>query len=183
MTKFRKICLAATGGLALAAMPASAQDYDRDDDDGIGAEEVIAGAVILGGLAAILSGGDDDDDYYRDDDDYYYDDRYDGRYYRSNRTGYARELIERCVYAAENDARRYGQADVTGVDEVRRRGRYTRVAGDIRIAQNYARDRYGRATYDREVDNGNFECYVDRRGRVVDVTYSDINDVRRGYRR
>tara|TARA_B100000678_G_scaffold165590_1_gene138288 strand:- start:3309 stop:3848 length:540 start_codon:yes stop_codon:yes gene_type:complete len=179
MTNFRKICLAATGGLALAAVPATAQYYDRDDD-GIGTEEVIAGAVILGGLAAIL-GGDDDDRYDRDDD-YYYDDRYDGQYYRSNRTGYARELVERCVYAAENDARRYGQADVTGIDEVRRNGRYTRVAGDIRIAQTYSRDRYGRANYDREVDNGNFECYVDRRGRVVDVNYSDINDVR-PYRR
>ena len=180
MTNFRKICLVATGSLALAAVPASAQYYDRDDDD-IGAEEVIAGAVILGGLAAILGGGDDDD-YYRGDDDYYYDDRYDGQYYRSNRTGYARELIQRCVYAAENDARRYGQADVTQVDEVRRRGRYTRVSGDIRIAQTYSRDRYGRASYDREVDNGNFECTVDRRGRVVNVNYSDINDVRR-YRR
>ena len=49
MTNFRKICLAATGGLALAAVPATAQYYDRDDD-GIGTEEVIAGAVILGGF-------------------------------------------------------------------------------------------------------------------------------------
>lgn len=181
MNDLRKICLAATGSLALAAVPATAQYYDRDDDD-IGAEEVIAGAAILGGLAAILSGDDDRDDYYREDDRYYYDDRYDGQYYRSNRTGYARELIERCVYAAENDARRYGQADVTAIDEVQRRGRYTRVEGDIRIAQNYSRDRYGRANYDREVDNGAFECYVDRRGRVTDISYSDINDVR-PYRR
>lgn len=182
MNNFRKICLAATGSLALAAVPATAQYYDRDDDDDIGAEEVIAGAVILGGLAAILGGDDDRDDYYRDDD-YYYDDRYDGRYYQSNRAGYSREVIERCVYAAENEARRYGQGDVTQVDEVRRNGRYVRVSGDIRIAQTYARDRYGRPVYDREVDDGNFECYVDRRGRVVDVNYSDINDVRRNYRR
>lgn len=182
MTDFRKICLAASGSLALVAVPAAAQYYDRDDDDDIGAEEVIAGAAILGGLAAILSGNDDRDDYYRNDDDYYYDNRYDGQYYRSNQQGYARELIERCVYAAKNDARRYGQADVTKVDTVQRRGRYTRVAGDIRIAQNYTRDRYGRASYDREVDNGNFECYVDRRGRVTDISYSDINDVR-PYRR
>lgn len=182
MNTIRKICLAATGSLALAAVPATAQYYERDDDDdGVGAEEVIAGAVILGGLAAIL-GSDDDDDYYRDDDEYYYDDRYDGRYYRSDRTGYARELIERCVHAAENDARRYGQADVTGIDDVQRRGRYTRVEGDIRIAQNYTRDRFGRPDYDREVDDGNFECLVDRRGRVTDITYSDINDVR-PYRR
>lgn len=182
MTDIRKICLAATGSLALVAVPAAAQYYDRDDDD-VGAEEVIAGAVILGGLAAILSAGDDDrDDYYRDENNYYYDDRYDGQYYRSSQPGYARELIERCVYAAENDARRYGQADVTAIDEVQRRGRYTRVEGDIRIAQTYSRDSYGRPTYDREVDNGAFECYVDRRGRVTDISYSDINDVRRNRR-
>lgn len=192
MTNFRKICLATSGSIALAAVPASAQDYDRDEDDGIGAEEVIAGAVVIGGLAAILGAFDDDDDRYRDDgyyrdEGYYREDRYSNRYdegyYRSNRAGYARQLIEQCVYAAESEARRYGQADVTRVDEVQRRGRYTRVEGDIRIEQNYARDRYGRVTYDREVDNGNFECFVDRNGRVRSVTYSDINDVRRGYRR
>lgn len=183
MNTFSKIGFSATCALALSAAPAAAQYYDRDDD-GIGAEEVIAGAVVIGGLAAILGAFDDDDGYNRDDR-YYRDDNYyrDDRYYRGDRVGYARDLIQRCVYAAEGEARRYGQGDVTKVDEVQRTGRYTRVEGDIRIEQNYSRGRYGRRAYDREVDNGNFECLVDRQGRVSRVTFSDINDVRRGYRR
>ena len=179
MSRAKITSLSATiAAAALAASPATAQIFggnDYDSDDGIGTEEVIAGAVILGGLAAILGGDDDDDRYDRRYDDYYYDDRYDGAYYRNNREGYSRELIERCVYAAENDARRYGQANVTQIEDVDRDGYYVRVEGDIQIARNYARDRYGRAVYDRDVDEGEFSCTIDRRGRVTNIDYDDID--------
>ncbi|MXO86639.1 hypothetical protein GRI38_11445 [Altererythrobacter aurantiacus] len=164
---------AAFAASALAAAPLAAQDYDfdRDDDDGIGAEEVIAGAVILGGLAAILGGGDDDDDYR---DDYYYDDRYDGRYYNSEYRGdYTRELIERCVYVAENEARRWGPANVTQIEDVDRDGRYLKVEGDISIAGTYDRRGWNDYDYD-EGEEGEFECIIDRRGRVTDIDFDGL---------
>lgn len=163
---------AALAGATLLAAPVSAQYYDRDDDDDdIGAGEVIAGAAILGGLAAILS-DDDDDDYDRDD--YYYDRRYDGQYYRGqNRADYTRELIERCVNVAENEARRWGPANVTQIEDVDRDGRYLRVEGDIRIAGNY--DRRGWRDYDYDNgEEGEFECTIDRRGRVTDIDFDGL---------
>lgn len=162
----------AAGALAVAT-PAQAQIFDDDDRDGdvdIGAEEVIAGAAVVGGLAAILGAfdGDDDDDYY--------DERYDGRYYGDERyrQQYTRELVERCVHAAENDARRFGPANVTRIEDVDRDGAYLQVEGDIRVSHRYARDRYGREIYD-EADEGEFRCTVDRRGRIVNVRYDGLD--------
>ncbi len=180
----KQLCkpLAALGATALAATPLAAQDFDLDGDDdgdGIGTEEVIAGAVILGGLAAILSGGDDDDydERYRDrryGDDYYYDRGYEGQYYNGRyRAEYSRELIERCVYVAENEARRWGPANVTQIEEIDRDGRLLRVEGDIQIAGHYERDGWNDYDYDRG-DRGEFECKIDRRGRVVDIDFDGL---------
>ena len=174
------IPLAALGAAALAASPLSAQDFDLDgDDDGgdIGTEEVIAGAVILGGLAAILGGDDDDDDRYLDrryGNDYYYDRRYEGQYYNGQyRAQYSRELIERCINVAENEARRWGPANVTQIEEVERDGRLLRVEGDIRVAGHYERDGWNDYDYE-DADNGEFECKIDRRGRVVDIDFDGL---------
>lgn len=168
----RTLAASLLAGLAIAvATPAQAQDYDDYDDDDIDVGEVIAGAAVVGGIAAILGAFDGDDN-----DDYYYDERYDGRYYRDEayREQYARDLIERCVYAAENDARRFGPADVTRIEDVDREGAYLRVEGDIRVSHRYARDRYGRERYD-EIDEGEFQCTVDRRGRVANLDYDGLD--------
>ena len=172
MTSTLKKILAGTTGLALAAsaVPVGAQDYRHyDDDGGIGAGEIIAGAVVLGGLAAILSGRDRDRDRY--------DDRYDRRYNsRYNRGLSERQMIERCVYAAERDASRYGSANVTEIEEIDRDGYTLRVEGDIEVYQGRSRydrsSRYGR--YDRNTDEGEFECRIDRNGRILMLDFDDL---------
>ena len=170
---------AAIAAVAFFSTPLAAQDFDLDgDDDGddIGTEEVIAGAVIIGGLAAIL-GRDDGDDRYRDrryGDDYYYDRGYEGRYYDGEyRMEYSRELIERCVNVAENEARRWGPANVTQIEDVDRDGRLLKVEGDIRIAGHYEREGWNDYDYD-DGDSGEFECLIDRRGRVVDIEFDGL---------
>ena len=174
------IATAAVGAMALAsATPTMAQDRYRDRD-GISAGEVIAGAVILGGIAAVA--GSIGKDRYRDD-----------RYYRNGRAGYyngsPRSAVERCVNAAERDARRYGYryADVTQIRDVDDTRYGWRVKGTMVVDGNrgYAgsrydrRDRYDR--YDRRgygrTDSGKFTCRIDR-GRVVDVDFSGIRGLR-----
>jgi len=167
MTKTVKKILAGTTGLALAAsaVPAGAQDYrHHDDDDGISAGEIIAGAVVLGGLAAILSGRGNDR----------YDDRYDRRHDPRYRRGLSeRQMIERCVHAAERDASRYGSANVTEIEEVDRDGYTLRVEGDIEVYQGRSRyDRYSR--YDRNTDEGEFECRIDSNGRILMLDFDDL---------
>ncbi|WP_374405136.1 hypothetical protein [Pelagerythrobacter sp.] len=156
----------AAGGLAMtAATPAMAQYRDYDRDDGIGVGEVIAGAAIIGGIAALAGAFDNNDR-----------DRYDNRYYR---TGYdrgynSRAVIERCVAAAETNARRYGYraANVTQIRDVDTNRDNVRIKGRIDVGRSYGRS-YG---YDRNrgYDSGDFTCRVDYSGRVYDLDYSGI---------
>lgn len=162
----------ATGALAVgSATPAAAADRwrDYDHDDGIGAGEIIAGAVVLGGLAAILSAAG------RDRDDWRYRDRYD-RLFDDPRLA-----VDRCVRAAETDARRVGYryADVTEITDVDRRRGGFRVEGRLRVEDSgYRYNRYDRwdrrDRYDRRFsDAGRFSCYFDG-GRVRDVDYRSV---------
>ena len=113
----------AAGALAVAsATPAMADD--RRDRDGIGAGEIIAGAVVIGGIAALAGAFDGDRD------------RWDRRDYRGDRwdrrgdwdrggfgfRGGPRAAVDRCVRAAENQARRFGGYRYADVIDVHVRG-------------------------------------------------------------
>ncbi|PZQ22757.1 MAG: hypothetical protein DI569_06770 [Sphingopyxis macrogoltabida] len=158
---------ATAGAMALTAVPATARD--RDDRDGIGAGEIIAGAVVLGGLAAILSAGNDR--YDRGD----YRDR--GRYnsarygygYDYNRYGNSRSAVGQCVNAVERGTSRYGRTDVTQVTGIDRKRDGYKVKGRVVVTDGW-RGRYGRGG---SYDKGKFSCDV-RYGRVVDVKYSGL---------
>lgn len=149
----------AAGAMALAsASPALADD--RRDRGGIGAEEIIAGAVVIGGIAALAGAFDNDD--RRWDDRRYRDRRWDNRRHRDRHRGFAnpRRAVERCVRAAENQARRFGGwrfADVTQIRDVDRTRRGVRVKGRIQVEDNFRfRDNF---------DRGRFTCRFDGRGR------------------
>ena len=175
------VATAVAGAMAVSsASPAAA----RDHKDGIDAGDVIAGALIIGGIAAIASAVDKDDRRYRD------------RRYRDNnrqvRRGGSRRAVERCVRAAERDARRYGYnyADVTQIRDVERTRYGWRVKGRIavdgsrgyrgkkgyrsgnRYRGDYHRSGYGRG-YNRGYDKGRFTCRVER-GRVNYVDFKNI---------
>lgn len=188
----------AIGAMALAsATPAMARDYY--DRDGIDVGDIIAGAVIIGGIAAVagaVGGRDRDDDYYRNDryrdyrDDRYRDYRdYDRDDYRYDRNGSPRRAVEQCVSAAERDVRRYGvrNGDVTDIRKVDRKNGGYRVEGRIAVDTGYRGGRYGRG-WDNDYrgwnnrmggwDSGKFTCEI-RDGRVRDIRYSGIRDLRR----
>lgn len=167
------IATAAVGALALAgATPAQARDRDR----GIDAGDVIAGAVILGGIAAIASATNKKDNYrgtYRNDGytnnnrrGYNTNVRYNNRGYTNSRTA-----VQRCVVAAERQARRaggYNYADVTQIRDVDRTRYGFRVKGQIAVqgARGYGQ---------RGVDRGKFTCHFDGQGRPQ----IDFNNLRR----
>ena len=161
----------AAGAMAMtSASPAMAQYRDRDD--GIDVGDVIAGAAIIGGIAAIAGAFDGDDRY----------DRYDPRYtngYRGNYGVNPRSAIERCVAAAENNARRYGyrSANVSQIRDVDNNRNNIRVKGRIDVGGNYG---YGYNNYNRNrgYDSGNFTCRVDYSGRVYDLDYKGIRGLR-----
>lgn len=178
----------AAGAMALAtfavsATPAMADDRHRDRD-GIGAGEIIAGAVIIGGIAALAGAFDGDKDRYYNDryynDRHYNDRRYNNSYnYRSR--GNAQAAIERCVYAAENQARRagYRYANVTQIRDVDRERRGFEVEGRIEVAGARGYDRgygYGYSKRGR-VDTGRFKCDL-RYGRVTDIDFKGIRGLR-----
>ncbi|WP_284125866.1 hypothetical protein [Parerythrobacter aestuarii] len=176
----------AAGALAVSATPAMAEHRDRDG--GISAGDVIAGAVILGGIAAIASAAS------RDRDGRYYNDR---RAYRSNawrqRGNNPRRAVERCVNAAEREARRYGYrfANVTDIRDVDDTRYGWRVKGRIVVdgqrgygyqGYNYRgryddryryNDRYRYRQSERGYDKGKFTCYIER-GRGASVDFSGI---------
>ena len=183
----------AAGAMALSlASPAAAQQ--QRERDGIDAGEVIAGALIIGGIAAVIAAATDDDDdrRYRDYDynrSGYRD--YDRRGYRDrNRRGSARNAVDRCVRAAENQASRYtyGRADVTDIRDIdsNRRG-FTikgRIAvntndrnwrrGDNRRGRGWDNDYRGyNGSRHRGYDSGRFTCRI-RDGRIVDLDFSGI---------
>lgn len=168
--KMARLALGAVAATALTAAsvtPAMARDHR--DNDGIGAGEIIAGAVVIGGIAALAGAFDGDRDRY---DRYDYRDGYRGDRYDRGGYGYrygisSRAAVERCVRAAENQARRYGgyrYADVIDVRDIdRTRGGY-RVKGRIDVGGGYGRG-----------DRGNFTCSVDGRG----TPYVDFDGIRR----
>ena len=163
----------AAGAMALAsATPAVADDH-RHRDRGIDAGDVIAGAVVIGGIAALAGAFDNDRDRYRDRR---YRDRYYDRGYRGDRGFYnGRAAVERCVRAAERQARRFGgfrYADVTEIRDVDRTRYGLRVKGRIEVdgSRGYG---YRHRGYDR----GRFTCYVDGRGRPQ-VEFSGIRGLR-----
>jgi hypothetical protein len=159
----------AAGALAVvSATPAMADDHRGRDRDGIGAGEIIAGAVVIGGIAALAGAFDGDRDRY---------DRRDYRGDRWDRGGYAyrggtRGAVERCVRAAENQARRFGgyrYADVINVRDVDRKRYGFRVEGRIEVQGG----RWG----GRNIDRGRFTCRLDGRG-APQIDFDGIRGLR-----
>ncbi|WP_296716018.1 hypothetical protein [Erythrobacter sp.] len=168
-TKFGRTTLGtlAAGALAVAATPAMADDHR---DRGIGAGEIIAGAVVIGGIAA-LAGAFDGDDRYRGDRW----DRGDRRGYDRGFRGGTRGAVERCVRAAENQARRFGGyrfADVTDIRDVDRKRFGFRVEGRIQVEGQ--RGWGGRG---RDFDRGRFTCRLDGRGAPL-IDFDGIRGLR-----
>ena len=157
--------VAATALTAASVTPAMARDH-RDDRDGISAGEIIAGAVVIGGIAALAGAFDGDRDRYD-----YRDSRWD-RGDRWDRGGYGigpRAAVDRCVRAAENQARRFGgyrYADVIDVRDIDRTRDGFRVRGRIDVGGGWDR---------RGSDRGNFTCRIDGRG----APYVDFDNIRR----
>ena len=162
------------GAMAVtSASPAFARDRNND---GISAGEVIAGAVILGGIAAIASSIGKD----RSRSDYRYDRDYRDDHYRAR--GNPRTAVERCVSAAQQNARRYGYrkvrvTDIRDVDDTRYGWRVKgRISVDDARGYNDRNQRGYRhdARYNRgRQDTGSFTCDI-QRGRVVDIDYNGI---------
>ncbi|WDA40316.1 hypothetical protein [Erythrobacter sp. BLCC-B19] len=158
--------VAATALTAASVTPAQARDRDRD---GISAGEIIAGAVVIGGIAALAGAFDGDRDRDR------WDDR--GRWDRGDRwdrggygfAGGPRAAVDRCVRAAENQARRFGgyrYADVIDVRDIDRTRDGFRVRGRIDVGGGWNRN-----------DRGNFTCRLDGRGAPL-IDFSGIRGLR-----
>lgn len=151
--KMARLALGAVAATALtAASVTPAMADDRRDRGGIGAGEIIAGAVVIGGIAALAGAFDNDRG------------RWDDRNYRGggwDRGGWGinpRTAVDRCVRAAENQARRFGgyrYADVIDVRDIDRTRDGFRVRGRIDVGGGW--DRRGN-------DRGSFSCRVDGRG-------------------
>ncbi len=162
--------VAATALTAASVTPAMARDH-RDDRDGISAGEIIAGAVVIGGIAALAGAFDGDRDRrrydYRDDYRGYRDDYRGGYGYAGN----PRTAVDRCVRAAENQARRFGgyrYADVIDVRAIDRTRDGFRVRGRIDVGGGWDR---------RGSDRGNFSCRIDGRGAPL-VDFDGIRRLR-----
>ncbi len=163
----------AAGAMALAsATPAMANDRHRDR--GIDAGDVIAGAVIIGGIAALAGAFDNNDRRDRNYRDRNYRDRnYRGdNNYRSNR-GNGQRAVERCIRAAERQARRFGgyrYADVTQIRDIDRTRYGFRVQGRLQVqgSNNYR----GRVS-----DRGRFTCYIES-GNRPQIDFRGIRGLR-----
>lgn len=161
------------GTVAAAALTAAsvtpAMADDRRDRGGIGAGEIIAGAVVIGGIAALAGAFDGD----RGRDRW---DRHDNRRSGWDRGGWggnisARAAVDRCVRAAENNARRFGGyrfADVIDVRDIDRTRDGFRVRGRIDVGGGWDR---------RGSDRGNFTCRTDGRGAPF-VDFSGVRGLR-----
>lgn len=171
--KSARLALGAVAATALTAMsvtPAAARDHR--DRDGISAGEVIAGAVVIGGIAALAGAFDGDRDRY----DYRYDrgERWDrgDRWERGGGWGVSPRLaVDRCVRAAENQARRFGgyrYADVIDVRDIDRTRDGFRVRGRIDVGGGWDR---------RGSDRGSFSCFIDGRG-APQVDFDGIRRLR-----
>lgn len=167
--------VAATALTAASVTPAMADDHRDRDRGGISAGEVIAGAVVIGGIAALAGAFDNDRDRWDRDDRYDRDGRWD-RGGRWDHDGYGfrgspRAAVERCVRAAENQARRFGgyrYADVIDVRDIDRTRDGLRVRGRIEVGGGWNR---------RGHDTGRFSCWVDGRGAPV-VEFGGIRGLR-----
>ncbi|MFN4239515.1 MAG: hypothetical protein ACK4E5_02610 [Erythrobacter cryptus] len=164
--KSARLVLGAVAASALAATSATpAMARDGRDRDGISAGEVIAGAVVIGGIAALAGAFDGDRDRW---------DR-SGRWDRGG-WGYgggARGAVERCVRAAEFQARRFGgyrYADVIDVRDVDRRRFGFRIEGRIEVGDG---GRWGGRGFDR----GRFTCRLDGRGAPL-IDFDGIRGLR-----
>ncbi|NQX95706.1 MAG: hypothetical protein HRT64_12450 [Erythrobacter sp.] len=158
----------AAGAMALAsATPAMADD--RRDRGGIGAGEIVAGALVIGGIAA-LAGAFDSDRNRRFDDRRFRDRRF--AYNGNFRNVGPRGAINRCVRAAERQARRFGGwrfADVTQIRDVDRTRFGFRIRGRMEVQGNPA--------FRRNFDRGRFTCRFDGRGRPF-VDFDGIRGLR-----
>ena len=156
----------AAGALAFAsATPALADDHR--DRGGIGAGEIIAGAVVIGGIAA-LAGAFDGDRWDRRDG-------WDRRGWNDGFRGGPRGAVERCVRAAENQARRFGGyrfADVTEIRDVDRTRSGFRVQGRMVVEGQRGWGRGG-----RDFDRGRFTCRLDGRGAPL-IDFDGIRGLR-----
>lgn len=172
--KWAKLSLgvvAATALTAASAIPAIADDYRDRDRGGIGAGEIIAGAVVIGGIAALAGAFDGDRGRDRWDRRDYRGDRFDRR--GSGFRGGPRAAVDRCVRAAENQARRFGGwrfADVIDVRDIDRTCDGFRVRGRIEVqgSPNFR---------GRNFDRGRFTCRIDGRG-APRIDYSGIRGLR-----
>ena len=159
--------VAATALTAASVTPAQAQGRDRDRD-GISAGEIIAGAVVIGGIAALAGAfdGDRNDRRYAYNDRNFRGDRFDRRGFGVN----PRAAVDRCVRAAENQARRFGgyrYADVIDVRDVDRTRNGYRVKGRIDVGGGW----------NTRNDRGNFTCRLDGRGAPL-IDFSGIRGLR-----
>ena len=170
--KWARISLGAVAAVSLTAASATpAMADDHRDRGGIGAGEIIAGAVIIGGIAALAGAFDGD----RNDRRYDYRDR-DYRGDRYDRGGWGfrggpRAAVDRCVRAAENQARRFGgyrYADVVDVRDIDRTRDGFRVRGRIEVGGGWNR---------RGADRGRFTCRIDGRGAPL-VDFGGIRGLR-----
>lgn len=156
--------VAATALTAATATPAMADDHR--DRGGIGAGEIIAGAVVIGGIAALAGAFDND----RDDRRYDYRDRnFRGDRFDRGGFGNPRNAVDRCVRAAENQARRFGgyrYADVIDVRDIDRTRTGFRVKGRIDVGGGWNRN-----------DRGNFTCRLDGRGAPL-IDFDGIRGLR-----
>jgi hypothetical protein len=161
--------VAATALTAASITPAQARDRDRD---GISAGEVIAGAVVIGGVAALLGAFDGDRDRGWDDRGFRGDRGWDRGWDRGGFgfNGGPRAAVDRCVRAAENQARRFGGyrfADVIDVNDIdRTRDGGFRVRGRIDVGGGWNRN-----------DRGRFTCRLDGRGAPL-IDFDGIRGLR-----
>lgn len=169
--------VAATSLTVASATPAMADD--RRDRGGIGAGEIIAGAVVIGGIAALAGAFDGDRNDRRYDNRDYRDRNYRDRDFRGDRYdrgGFGinpRTAVDRCVRAAENQARRFGgyrYADVIDVRDVDRTRDGFRVKGRIAVEGS---PRWG----GRRSDRGNFTCRIDGRGAPL-INFNGVRGLR-----
>ncbi|MEL6238129.1 MAG: hypothetical protein AAFQ90_05995 [Pseudomonadota bacterium] len=172
MTNFKKalakgtLGTVAVGAMALAsATPALADNYHHKDK-GIGAEEVIAGALVIGGIAALAGAFDGDSNRNHR---YAYNTRH-----RNGSFTYVspRRAINRCVRAAQNQARRFGGwrfADVTQIRDVDPTRGGFRVRGRIEVK--------GNPRFRRNFDRGRFTCYFNGKGRPL-IDFDSVRGLR-----
>lgn len=162
--------VAATTLTAASVTPAMARD--GGDRDGISAGEIIAGAVVIGGIAALAGAFDGDRDRWDDRRDFR-GDRWDRRGgWDRGGWGFAggpRAAVDRCVRAAENQARRFGGyrfADVIDVRDIDRTRDGFRVRGRIDVGGGWNRS-----------DRGRFTCRIDGRGAPL-IDFDGIRGLR-----